>query len=226
MQGDAHPTKLAIRDRRERVIAQLTESFARDELSIEAFETRIDGAYCCQTDAEFEALVADLRHPDSSEDAAIVVARAELVQDEGAVGASHGSLARVESRPILRALFSNIERCDQSVMPRATQVEAIFGNVELDLRQTAFAPGITEIRVKAIFGSIEIGVPADVTVEVHGAGVFGNFEGATRATADPDAPTLRIVGSAIFASVVVKTLPPLRVQKRVEQLRARRLLPP
>jgi predicted membrane protein len=80
--------------------------------------------------------------------------------------------------------------------------------------------------VKAIFGSIEIRVPADITVEVHGSGVFGNFEGAMRATADPDAPTLRIVGSAIFASVVVKTLPPLRVQKLVDQLRARRLLPP
>jgi hypothetical protein len=226
MRGDEHPTKLAVGDRRERVIAQLTESFARDELSIEAFETRIDAAYCCQTDAEFDALVADLRHPDSSEGAPIVVARAELVQDQGVGGVPHGSLARVESRPILRAFFSNIERCDQSVMPRVAHVEAIFGNVELDLRQTAFAPGVTEIRVKAIFGSIEIGVPADIAVEVHGSGVFGNFEGATRAIADPDAPTLRIVGSAIFASVVVKTLPPLRVQKLAEQLRARRLLPP
>ena len=79
---------------------------------------------------------------------------------------------------------------------------------------------------RAIFGSVEIVVPADVTVEVHGSGVFGNFEGSTRATADPDAPTLRIVGSAIFASVVVKTIPPLRVQRLVEQLRTRRLLPP
>jgi hypothetical protein len=223
MQGEAHPSMLAVRDRRERVVAQLTESFARDELSIESFEARIDAAYVCQTDPEFDALVADLRHPDS-EGAATVVATAELVQYGGAL--PQVSLARVESSRAVRALFSNIERCDRSVMPRATRVEAIFGNAELDLRQTTFAPGVTEIHVKAIFGSIEIGVPADITVEVHGSAIFGNFEGATRATADPDAPTLRIVGSAIFASVVVKTLPPLRVQKLVEQLRARRLLPP
>ncbi len=44
MQGDAHPSKLAVRDRRERVIAQLAESFARDELSVEEFEARIDAA--------------------------------------------------------------------------------------------------------------------------------------------------------------------------------------
>jgi len=226
MHGDAHPAKLAVRDRRERVIAQLTDSFARDELGIDAFEKRIDSVYRCQTDAEFDALVDDLRCASSSEGAALLVAEAELVQDERVASVAVDSLARVESRQVLRALFSNIERCDPSVMPRATKVEAIFGNMELDLRETSFASGVTEILVKAVFGSIEIVVPADVSVEVHGAGVFGNFEGATRAAADPDAPTLRIVGSAVFASVVVKTLPPLRVQKLVAQLRARRLLPP
>jgi hypothetical protein len=226
MQGDAHPTNVAVRNRRDRAIAQLTESFARDELSLEAFETRIDAAYCCKTDAEFDALIADLRHEGSLEDAAIVVVDAELARAGRSAGVPPTSLARVESRPVVRALFSNIERCDQATMPRATKIEAIFGNIELDLRETTFAAGVTEIGVKAIFGSVEIVVPADVTVEVHGACVFGNFEGATRATADPDAPTLRIVGSAIFASVVVKTLPPLRVQRLAEQLRTRRLLPP
>src|ERR1700728_2190946 len=118
MQGDAHPTKIAVRERRERVVAQLTESFARDEIGIEAFETRIDAAFCCQTGAEFDELVADLRHPDDSEGAAMVVAQTELVQDEGMAGVREGSLARVASPPVLRALFSNIERCDQSAMPR------------------------------------------------------------------------------------------------------------
>jgi Cell wall-active antibiotics response 4TMS YvqF/Domain of unknown function (DUF1707) len=225
MQGDAHPTKVAVRNRRDRTIAQLTESFARDELSLEAFETRIDAAYCCKTDAEFDALIADLRHEGSFE-AAIVVVDAEPARAGRSAGVSPTSLARVESRPVVRALFSNIERCDQAAMPRATKIEAIFGNIELDLRETTFAAGVTEIGVNAIFSSVEIVVPADITVEVHGGGVFGNFEGATRATADPDAPTLRIVGSAIFASVVVKTLPPLRVQRLAEQLRTRRLLPP
>jgi hypothetical protein len=128
--------------------------------------------------------------------------------------------------PVVRALFSNIERSDGSVMAETMKVEAIFGNVELDLRETRFAAGVTELRVKAVFGSVEIVVPADVAVEVHGSAVFGNFEGTTRTTADPDAPALRVVGSATFASVVVKTVPPLRVQKLATELRARRLLPP
>jgi hypothetical protein len=225
MQGDAHPAKLAIRDRRERVIAQLTESFAQDELSMEVFETRIDAAYRCQTDTDLDALVADLRTRNSPGDAAAIVPQTELVQMERAAGAQALSLVQVEPRPVLRALFSNIERCDRAVLPQAARVEAIFGNVEMDLRETRFASSVTELRVKAVFGSIEIVVPADITVEVHGAGIFGNFEGATRTTADPDALTLRVVGSAIFGSVVVRTVPPLRVQKLVEQLRNQRLLP-
>ena len=226
MQGDAHPSKLAVRDRRERVIAQLAESFARDELSVEEFEARIDAAYCSTTDAEFDALIADLRRRDPPEGDAMVVARAELVRDEDVVGVPIGSLARVEASSVLRAVFSNIERCDQSVVPRVAQVEAIFGNIELDLREAAFTPGVTELHVKAIFGNVEIAVPADISVEVHGSGVFGNFEGSTRTTSDPDTPTLRIKGSAIFGSVVVKTLPPAHVRRVVEQFRARRVLRP
>ncbi|MGD0675081.1 MAG: LiaF domain-containing protein [Polyangiaceae bacterium] len=226
MQGDGHPSKLALRERREQAIARLTESFARDELGLEAFERRIEAAYCCDSVTECDALVADLRRAESSEADAMVVAKAELVRNEPSTDIRPASVSSIESRPILRALFSNIERCDDALMPRASRIEAVFGNVEVDLRKATFAPGVTEIGVRAVFGSIEIVVPADVTVEVGGAAVFGHFEGATRTTADPDAPAIRIVGSATFASVVVRTLPPLRVQKRVEQIRARRLLPP
>jgi len=225
MDGEAHPDKVAFRDRREQVIAQLTDAFARDTLGLAAFETRIDAAYRCQTDAELSALVADLDVHDTSA-VAIVVAKAELVRDDRLVAPHAGALSVVAPQPVVRALFSNIQRSDRSAMAASQRVEAIFGNVELDLRETRFVTGVTELRVKAVFGSIEIVVPADVAVEVHGAAVFGNFEGTTRTTADPDAPTLRVVGSATFASVVVKTVPPLRVQKLATELRARRLLPP
>jgi predicted membrane protein len=186
-------------------------------MSIEAFETRIDDAYRCQSPAELDALVADLPAHAASEQTAIVLAREEAI--------ALTPVANVPQR-MVRAIFSNIERADSAVMTGSVRVEAVFGNVELDLRETRFGPGVTELRVKAVFGSIEIAVPADVAVEVHGSGIFGNFEGTTRSTADPNAPTLRIVGKAVFASVVVRTVPPIRVEKLVAHLRAQRLLPP
>src|ERR1019366_6841978 len=152
-------------------------------------------------------------------------AKSELVRPEHATASTAVALAPVGRVPVVRALFSNIERSDGSVMAETMKVEAIFGNVELDLRETRFAAGVTELRVKAVFGSVEIVVPADVAVEVHGSAVFGNFEGTTRTTADPDAPALRVVGSATFASVAVKTVPPLRVRHPAPPLRPRRLLP-
>jgi Cell wall-active antibiotics response 4TMS YvqF/Domain of unknown function (DUF1707) len=226
MDGNDHPAKLAIRLHRERVVAQLTDAFSRDEIGIEAFETRIGKAYRSKSAAELDALVADVRGHDSAEKAAMILANAEIVRPASSTHALATALAPVSSRPVLRALFSNIQRSDRAVVSGVARVEAIFGTVELDLRETCFDCDVTELRVKAVFGSIEIAVPADIHVEVHGAAVFGNFEGATRTTADPDAPTLRIVGSAIFASVVVRTVPPLRVQKLATELRARRLLRP
>jgi hypothetical protein len=221
VQGEAHPSKLALRERRERAILQLTESFARDEIGLEEFDARVDAVYRSQTVAQCDALVADLGRSDSFETGAIVTALAELARNDQMGAVPLAPLRPGASIPIVRAVFSNVERCDQVVMPQATRVEALFGNVEIDLRNATFASGITEIGVKAIFSSIELVVPADMTVEVHGSCVFGNFEGTSRTIADPDAPILRIVGSAIFASVVIRTLPPLRVQRLAEKLRSR-----
>jgi hypothetical protein len=226
MEGDAHPAKLALRERRDRVIARLTDAFARDELGIDAFETRIAAAYRGQSEAELEALVADLSQRDASTPDAMVVVRTELVRAEAAAIERSGSHAGAAARLMARAIFSNVERRDRVVLAGTSRVEALFGNVEIDLRAASFASDVAELRVRSVFASIEILVPADVTVEVHGAAIFGNFEGATSVAADPDAPTLRIVGSAVFASVVVRTVPPLRVQKLAADLRARRLLPP
>ena len=218
MEGDAHPAKLAVRDRRDRVISRLTESFARDELGLEAFESRIDAAYRAEAEADLDALVADLPDHAPSADVTTALAQPEIVPTT--------TLARALPQPAVRALFSNIERSGSMTMAGTVRAEAIFGNLELDLREARFGPGVTELHVRSVFGSIEITVPADITVEVHGTGIFGNFEGSTRTIADRDAPTLRIVGSSVFASIVIKTVPPLRVQRLAEQLRAHRLLPP
>ncbi len=204
-------------DQRDRVIAQLTESFALDEIDIETFESRLESAYRCKSAEDLDALVADLPSHGAIAHTAMIVAK---------VKPSPIVLAVDAAPRIVRAIFSNIERGGSTVMPHAVRVEAIFGNVELDLRETQFAPGVTELAVRSIFGSVEIAVPADVAVEVHGSAVFGNFEGTTRTVADPNAPTLRIIGSAVFASVVVRTVAPTEVLKVVAELRAQRALPP
>jgi Domain of unknown function (DUF1707) len=63
LDGDAHPEKLGLRRAREAALACLSESFARDELSLDDFERRVDAAYAAGAERELEALVADLGAP-------------------------------------------------------------------------------------------------------------------------------------------------------------------
>ncbi|HWE30293.1 MAG TPA: DUF1707 domain-containing protein, partial [Polyangia bacterium] len=58
---DAKPTALLhLRDERERVIARLSDAFARDVLSLEDFEERLGLAHRATTTAELVPLEGDL----------------------------------------------------------------------------------------------------------------------------------------------------------------------
>ena len=81
---------------------------------------------------------------------------------------------------------------------------AIMGGTELDFREAILGPGVTEVRVLAVWGGVEIIVPPGMNVETHGIGIMGGFDHFTeRATTDPDAPTLRITGFACMGGVEV-----------------------
>src|SRR5258706_10488237 len=60
MQGDNHPSKMLLRTARQAAIDRLTAAFVADELSLEEYEERIDGAYKCRQPSELDALTADL----------------------------------------------------------------------------------------------------------------------------------------------------------------------
>jgi hypothetical protein len=78
--------------------------------------------------------------------------------------------------------------------------------VELDLRQATFSDATTEIELFALFGSVKVIVPPGVRVEcdVDTLAASAEAEGASGdVIAAPDAPLLRIRGSAVAASVEV-----------------------
>jgi hypothetical protein len=189
------PALVALRDRREAVIQLLVDGFANELLAIDAFEERTAFAHQATTVAALDALVADLAPlPAGATSRALV----QLVTDP----------ALEAQRPIYKrqlALFSSVERCGAWMVPRVLEVTAVFGNAELDLREAQLAPGVTTVRVRAVFGNIEIVVPPQLAVQCDGRSVLGSFEGHSSAVADPDRPMLHIEGSALFSSVEVTT---------------------
>jgi hypothetical protein len=207
MQGDQHPAKVALREAREATIDQLSEGFARDELSLTEFEQRVDRAYAATSTEEAQSLVNDLS----------VGARAQLrvapnpdVQPAGA-GVSapqQTSLARSNEDWLAFAIFGNVERHGRYAVEPGSRALAVFGNVELDLRAVNFPKGITAIHVEAIFGNVEIILPPTIFVECHGVSIFGNYASLGRVPIDDEGgAVLRITGKAVFGNVELSTIP-------------------
>ncbi len=208
MHGDEHPARVALRQARETTIEQLSDSFARDELSLEEFELRIDRAYAAADSSEVQSLVSDLS-------VAPVRPRIEAVVESaptplGAiVPAAMGQQLRRRGKPLAAvAIFGSIERRGRWALAPDSEALAVFGNIEIDLRSVALPAGVTELFVKAIFGNIEIIVPPALAVECHGVSMFGSFESLERVPIDPESGTiLHVTGKAIFGNVEISTLP-------------------
>jgi hypothetical protein len=118
--------------------------------------------------------------------------------------------------------------------PEVLEVRAWFGAAKLDFTQALLAPGLTTIDVSAVFGSVEIIVPADLEIELVASALLGSVEQRDaggrvgrfladqldRVTGgalgrrdsrnreeydDDDPPLLRVEGHAMFGSILVKT---------------------
>jgi hypothetical protein len=186
------PARLIAPEERDAAIARLSTAFERDILPVDEFERRTAAVYRATTVARLDELTGDL--PDAAGPAA------DLAADEP------GPRTRMPSR--ITTILSNVERAVRAVVPSRLTILAVLGNVELDLRDAEFGPGVTEISVRAILGNVEIQLPDGVAVESHGGGILGSFEarparGARNSRARPIG-TVRITGDAILGNVEIE----------------------
>jgi predicted membrane protein len=87
------------------------------------------------------------------------------------------------------------------------KVTTVFGGAEIDLRSAGTKREEISIKAEAIFGGIELWVPAHWHTIVRGTGVFGGFTDKTFPAApgaSANAPRLVVTGAAIFGGVIVK----------------------
>ena len=87
------------------------------------------------------------------------------------------------------------------------KVTTVFGGAEIDLRGVGTKQDEISIKAEAIFGGIELWVPAHWQTIVRGSAVFGGFEDKTFPAApgaSGKAPRLVVTGAAVFGGVVVK----------------------
>jgi hypothetical protein len=218
MSSESKPTLVSVRDHRDRTIDALSEHFARDDLSMDEYEERVDRAHCATSIAALDQLVSDLEPIAKPSVALTLPAQTAL------------DVSRPRRKRVV-AIMGGVDRKGQWVVPSDLRVSAIMGGVDLDFREALLPPGVTEVKVYAIMGGVDIIVPPNVAVEAEGFAIMGGFEEMHRAPAapDPDRPLLRISGFALMGGVDIETRLPgetwwqarKRARKERKELRAR-----
>ena len=104
-------------------------------------------------------------------------------------------------------VFSGTRQKIESQDFEGGKIAVVFGGAEIDLRSAGTKRDEITIKAEAVFGGIELWVPAHWQTIVRGTGVFGSFEDKTFPAAPGatvKAPRLMVTGSAVFGSVIVK----------------------
>jgi len=216
--SDLTPRPVPLDQTRQRVINQLVEHYAVENLDDCGLEERLGKAVAATSLAELDALVADLP---------TTAARAE-----GSLAAAGTGVARadyVPERQIVAAVMGGAERKGAWTPPKELVAIGVMGGAELDFREARFGPGVTEVNCFVLMGGVEIVVPPGVHVEMNGVAVMGAFvsSGSVGEAAPPGAPILRIGGFAMMGGVEVQVRYPgekgsdARRRERLERKEAR-----
>lgn len=158
---------------RERVVSVLGEALADGRITMEEHSERTSQAYAARTLGELTGLTTDL----SPEEAQPIL---------------------VDDRPI-SILFGRTRREGRWVVPVKLPLIALFGTVELDLREAVLQRRHVVLDSMVLGGRIRLIVPEGVRVDVTGRTVLCTRDLRTR-PAD-EGPTVEVSGTMIFGSV-------------------------
>lgn len=206
---------------RQQAVEVLCEAFADDQMAVEEFERRIDAVHAATSASELRALLADLPGPrppvrtDAWEARGRGARREEgSVRTSGASARSEPAVAgrrpdvppdQVREQSLVLGFMGGGGRSGPWTPARTNWVMGILGGAEVDFREARMPPGVTEVKVFALWGGAQIIVPPDIRVECSGVGILGGFEEThtTASTTDPDAPLLRVTGAALMGGFEV-----------------------
>lgn len=184
---------------RDRVAEVLRAAAADGRLGLDELDERLERLYAAKTYGELAPVVEDLPDVPRLGSSPEVTPKRDVPQRVGGAPTSR----------VAKAIFGGVSRRGQWVVPAHYRVKAVFGGVDLDLREARLEVAEVTIESKAVFGGVSIVVPPDVTVVIEGTGVFGGFGGDAEDVQPPaGAPVVRVTGKAVFGGVAVMRKPP------------------
>jgi predicted membrane protein len=104
------------------------------------------------------------------------------------------------------SIFKSISEIIHELEFEGGEMNAVFGNITLDLRKTTIPDNVCELNINVIFGGITILVPENWNVEVHLNSIFGNLQDSRALSEKTDKThTLIIHGICVFGNGEIKS---------------------
>jgi len=192
---------------RHQVVEALQRAAGDGRLSVEELEERLELTWAAKTYADLVPVLADLPYdapaPPGGPSSASGSTGTRSPALRRGPGALAGGLPEHESS---LAVFSEQKRTGAWRVGETHTASSVFGSVVLDLREAVLGAETT-ITANAVMGSVEVLVDAETLVVVDGTPILGEFgpvKDKVQATLHEGSPVVRVTGTAVMGSVVVK----------------------
>jgi hypothetical protein len=180
---------------REKVATVLSTAYAEGRLTREEHEERLDQLLAAKTFDELIPITRDL---------VVVGAHGPVPEPAPSKEFTIDAMSATDESDKLIAIFGGATRSGNWRIRKHTHAVAIFGGMDLDLRNAIFESPTVEISGFWCFGGLDIKVPAGIQVRDQTAGIFGGTDVRDLGNPIPGAPTLVIKGMTLFGGVSVR----------------------
>jgi len=184
---------------RREAIRLLCQAQAHDQLTVEAFESRLDRVRTAPNEATLAAILADLDE---------LTFPPAVTGPHYPVPADHTGVAPVSPAEYLRlsSVFGSTTRAGSWTVPLNLDAKILLGEMTIDLRDAVFGADLVDIHIDVKLGSFTLIVPAGTQVENEVEETLSSSTHSTRSArgAAPNGLLIRLSGTALLGSVEVK----------------------
>jgi hypothetical protein len=180
---------------RDQVATLLSTAYAEGRLSREEHDERTDQLMAAKTFADLLPITQDL---------VIVGPPAPVATPQSSSRFAIDTTGQNAESDKMIAIFGGVTRKGRWRVRKNTHALALFGGMDLDLRDAIFEAPVVEISGFWCFGGLDIKVPEGIEIQDQTAGIFGGTDVRDVGDPAPGAPTLVIKGVSLFGGVSIK----------------------
>jgi hypothetical protein len=180
---------------RDQVATLLSTAYAEGRLSREEHDERIDQLMAAKTFDDLLPITQDL---------VIVGPPAPVPRPQSSSRFAIDTTGQNAESDKMIAIFGGVTRKGRWRVRKNTHALALFGGMDLDLRDAIFEAPVVEISGFWCFGGLDIKVPEGIEIQDQTAGIFGGTDVRDVGDPAPGAPMLVIKGVTLFGGVSIK----------------------